>query len=83
MSSSKRLGSDESSEAERNGQTYQVVTRQYVLFPLHSGKLTLPGPVLDAEIAVTQSRGGDGRPTRASSPGRRSAHVADRASRSA
>jgi hypothetical protein len=58
----KRLGSDESGETERNGQTYQVVTRQYVLFPLHSGKLTLPGPVLDGEIAVTQpsaAMGGD------------------------
>jgi hypothetical protein len=56
----KRLSSDASSEAQRNGQTYQVVTRQYVLFPLHSGKLTLPGPVLDAEVAVTQSApGGD------------------------
>ena len=50
----KRLGSDESSEAERNGQSYQVVTRQYVLFPLHSGKLTLPSPVLDAEVSVRQ-----------------------------
>lgn len=50
----KRLGSDESGQAERNGQSYQVVTRQFVLFPLHSGKLTLPGPVLDAEVTVTQ-----------------------------
>ena len=50
----KRLGSDEDSQAQRNGQTYQVVTRQFVLFPLHSGRLTLPGPVLEAEVAVTQ-----------------------------
>jgi BatD DUF11 like domain len=50
----KRLGSDESSEVERNGRNYQVVTRQYLLFPLHSGNLTLPGPVLDAEVAVRQ-----------------------------
>lgn len=50
----KRLGSDESSEAERNGRNYQVVTRQYLLFPLHSGNLTLPGPVLDAEVAVRE-----------------------------
>jgi hypothetical protein len=57
----KRLGSDESSEAERNGQSYQVVTRQYLLFPLHSGKLTLPGPVLDAEVAVTQPSSAFGR----------------------
>ncbi|MFZ0497630.1 MAG: BatD family protein, partial [Steroidobacteraceae bacterium] len=50
----KRLGSDASSEAERNGQNYQVVTRQYLLFPLHSGKLTLRGPVLEADVAVQQ-----------------------------
>jgi hypothetical protein len=52
----KRLGSDADSQAERNGRTYQVVTRQYVIFPLHSGKLTLPGPVLDAEVTVTQAQ---------------------------
>jgi BatD DUF11 like domain len=57
----KRLGSDESGQAERNGQSYQVVTRQYVLFPLHSGKLTLPGPVLDAEVTVTQPSSAAGR----------------------
>ena len=57
----KRLGSDESGQAERNGQSYQVVTRQYVLFPLHSGKLTLPDPVLDAEVTVTQPSSAAGR----------------------
>ena len=50
----KQAGPDENSQAERNGQSYQVVTRQYLLFPLHSGKLTLQGPVLDAEVAVNQ-----------------------------
>ena len=57
----KRLGSDEDSQAERNGQSYQVVTRQFVLFPLHSGKLTLPGPVLDADVTVTQPSSVPGR----------------------
>lgn len=52
----KRVGTDESSQAERNGRTYQVVTRHYLLFPLHSGKLSLPGPVLDAELAISQRR---------------------------
>ncbi|MHB8814235.1 MAG: BatD family protein [Steroidobacteraceae bacterium] len=50
----RQVGSDENSDAERNGQNYQVVTRQYLLFPLHSGKLTLQGPELDAEVAVRQ-----------------------------
>lgn len=52
----KQVGPDENSAAERNGQTYQVVTRQYLVFPLHSGKLTLQGPVLEAEVAVSQPR---------------------------
>ncbi|HEX5327362.1 MAG TPA: BatD family protein, partial [Acetobacteraceae bacterium] len=52
----KQVGSDENGSAERNGRTYQVITRHYVLFPLHSGKLTLQGPVLDAEIASNQPR---------------------------
>ena len=52
----KQIGSDENSDAERNGRTYQVITRHYVLFPLHSGKLTLQGPVLDAEMASNQPR---------------------------
>ncbi|HEX8756141.1 MAG TPA: BatD family protein [Steroidobacteraceae bacterium] len=50
----KQLGSDENGAVERSGRSYQVVTRQYLLFPMHSGKLTLPGPVLDAEVAVSQ-----------------------------
>lgn len=51
----KQVGSDEASRAERNGRPYQVFTRHYLLFPLHSGKLTLPGPVLDAEVAMSQA----------------------------
>lgn len=51
----KQVGSDESSRAQRNGQPYQVFTRHYLLFPLHSGKLTLQGPVLDAEVAMRQT----------------------------
>ena len=50
------VGSDATSQAERNGRTYQVVTRHYLLFPLHSGKLSLEGPMLDAELAVSQRR---------------------------
>jgi hypothetical protein len=55
----KQIGSDESSQVERNGRSYQVVTRHYLLFPLHSGKITLQGPVLDADVAANlQSQGG-------------------------
>jgi hypothetical protein len=52
----KQIGSDEDSDTMRNGRTYRVVTRQYLLFPLHSGELTVPGPVLDAEVAVNRPR---------------------------
>lgn len=52
----KQIGPDEDSSAERNGRHYQVVTRKYLLFPLHSGKLTLQGPVLDAEVPVRGPR---------------------------
>jgi hypothetical protein len=52
----KQIGSDAESDTERAGRTYQVVTRQYLLIPLHSGKLTLQGPVLNAEVAVGQRR---------------------------
>jgi BatD DUF11 like domain len=50
----KPIGSDQESDVERNGHSYRVVTRQYLLFPLRSGKLALPGPVLDAEVAANQ-----------------------------
>lgn len=50
----KRIGSDRDSAVERNGRSYRVITRHYVLFPLHSGKVSLPGPVLAAEVSVSQ-----------------------------
>jgi hypothetical protein len=52
----KQVGTDQSGTAQRNGRPYQVFTRRYLLFPLHSGKLTLQGPVLNAELAMSQPR---------------------------
>ncbi len=51
----RKLGSDTYSSAVRDGRSYQVITRQYLLFPMHSGKLSLPGPELDAEVATRRS----------------------------
>jgi len=51
-----KVGSDSNSTADRNGVTYQVVTRHYAVFPQHSGAVSLPGPVLDAEVIVRRSR---------------------------
>ncbi len=49
-----QIGSDERGTADRNGVSYQVLTRRYLVFPQHSGRLTLPGPVLSAEVASRQ-----------------------------
>ena len=48
----KHVGADQYGAAVRNGRTYQVITRRFVLFPLHSGRIRLPGPVLEADIAA-------------------------------
>lgn len=50
----KNVGTDQYSSAVRGGWTYQVITRRFVLFPLHSGRITLPGPVLRGEVLVRQ-----------------------------
>jgi hypothetical protein len=47
----KQLGKDVQSNETRNGHTFQVIERKYLLFPQRSGKLSLNGPVLDAQVA--------------------------------
>ncbi len=47
----KPFGKDVNSNETRNGRSYQVIERKYLLFPQKSGKLSLDGPVLDAEVA--------------------------------
>ena len=46
----KPLGKDVQTNETRNGRNYQVVERKYLLFPQRSGKLSLNGPVLDAQV---------------------------------
>jgi hypothetical protein len=46
-----QVGSDERSRVQRNGQSYDVLTRHYVIFPQRSGSLQLAAPVLQAEVA--------------------------------
>jgi hypothetical protein len=46
----RQVGSDETGASQRNGQSYQVVTRHYLLFPQRSGQLSIPGPVLSGAI---------------------------------
>lgn len=47
-----QLGKDQLSTETRDGRTYQVIERRYVLFPQRSGTLKLEGPVLDAQVAA-------------------------------
>ena len=46
----RQVGSDGVSNAEKNGMSYQVVTRQYLVFPQHSGQISIPGPTLSGNI---------------------------------
>jgi hypothetical protein len=50
-----RLGKDVQSEATRDGRSYQVIQRTYVLFPQHSGEVRLDGAQLDAQTIDPQS----------------------------
>ncbi len=55
----KQIGKDRQSSQLRNGQSYQVVERRYLLIPQRSGHISLNGPVLDAQV---QDPGGSGFP---------------------
>lgn len=46
----RQLGEDSQSSETRNGRTYQVIERKYVLTPQRSGKLSLKGPLLEAQV---------------------------------
>ena len=51
----KQLGKDRQMDEVRNGRSYHVVERKYLLFPQRSGKLSLDGPVLNAQVQDTGS----------------------------
>lgn len=51
-----RTGEDRNYSEVRNGETYQVVERQYAIFPQISGELVLVAPILDAQIPVSTSQ---------------------------
>ena len=46
----KQLGKDQQTSETRNGRTYQVIERKYLLFPQRSGPISIDGPVLDAQV---------------------------------
>ena len=57
-----QIGKDQQSNETRNGHTYQVIERDYLLFPLRSGSISLPGPVLNAQVADTRADASTGDP---------------------
>lgn len=46
----RQLGQDTQERESLNGHNYQVIERKYLLLPQRSGKLSLNGPVLDAQV---------------------------------
>ncbi len=48
----RQIGSDDEGSLERGGEPYEVLTRHYLLFPQRSGALSIPGPVLQAQVAA-------------------------------
>lgn len=52
-----QLGQDSQTSATRDGRSYRVIERKYLLFPQRSGTIRLDGPVLNAE--VPDDRGGN------------------------
>jgi len=51
----RQIGQDKELNETRNGRNYQIIERKYLLFPQRSGKISLKGPVLDAEVPDTTS----------------------------
>jgi len=50
-----QAGEDNHYTTQRNGTTYQVIERRYVIFPQHSGTLRINGPTLAAAVPVRNS----------------------------
>lgn len=57
-----QIGKDRQSNETRGGHRYRVIERDYLLFPQRSGRLSLSGPVLQAQVLNTRGNvpfGGD------------------------
>lgn len=52
----RQIGNDDRSTAERGGRSYDVLTREYLVFPQRSGKVTLPGAQLSAQVLTSNGR---------------------------
>jgi hypothetical protein len=52
----RQVGSDDHGTAKRDNRAYDVLTRRYLVFPQRSGKLNIPGAVLNAQILTSTGR---------------------------
>jgi hypothetical protein len=52
----RQIGNDDHSTVERGGRSYDVLTRQYLVFPQRSGKLTMPAAQLSAQVLTSNGR---------------------------
>lgn len=57
-----QLGKDRQSSETRDGRSYQVIERTYLLFPQRSGRISLPGPVLAGQVADPRAGPSSGDP---------------------
>jgi hypothetical protein len=57
-----QIGKDRQSSEIRDGRSYQVIERDYLLFPQRSGRISLPGAVLEAQVADTRAGAATGDP---------------------
>lgn len=51
-----KLGEDREYVAQRNGRSYTVIERQFIIFPQTSGPMVIPAPVLNAQIPQSSNR---------------------------
>lgn len=52
----RQIGNDEHGSVERDGRSYDVLARQYLVFPQHSGHVSLPGAALSAQVLTSNGR---------------------------
>lgn len=52
----KKLGDDRSYETRRNGQLYQVIERNYAIFPQGTGQMQIPALQFDGSIGAGRTR---------------------------
>jgi len=52
----RQVGGDDHGTVRRDSRAYDVLTRQYLVFPQRSGKVSLPGAMLNAQVLSSTGR---------------------------